>query len=59
MFFAVSLEDARMKKSKFLPLLVHIVLLIENSFKRQYMAVSGAGAGAEIMHKGGAGAENE
>ena len=34
-----------------------LVLLLHNSFKWQYMAV--AGAGAEIMDKVGAGAENK
>ena len=35
--------------------------IMQNSFKYQYMAVAGAGAvaGAEIMDKGGAGAENK
>ena len=36
---------------------ITMVLLLKNSFKQQYMAV--AGAGAEIMHKDGAGAENK
>ena len=38
-----------------------MVQLIKNSFEWQYMAVSaaGAGAGAKIMDKGGAGAENK
>ncbi len=31
----------------------------QNSFKWQYMAVAGAGAGAEIMDKVGAGAKNK
>ena len=32
---------------------------VYNSLKCQYMAVAGAGAGAEIMVKVGAGAENK
>ena len=36
-----------------------LLLLLLNSFKRQYMAVAGAGAGAEMMDKVGAGAENK
>ena len=36
---------------------ISMVLLLQNSFKWQYyMAVAGAGAGAEIMDKGGDGA---
>ena len=38
---------------------ISIVLLVQNSFKWQYMDVAGAGAGAEIMEKGGAGYENK
>ena len=38
---------------------INTVLLLQNSFKWQYMAVAGAGAGAEIMGKAGAGAENK
>ena len=45
------------------PQLIHIycimVLLLQYSFKWQYMAESGAEAGAEIKDKGGAGAENK
>ena len=43
-----------MTKSSFLP-----VLPVYNNFKWQYMAEAGAGAeaGAEIMDKGGSGAE--
>ena len=48
-----------MKISSFLPLLVLYVLLFCNSLKCQYMAVAGAGAGAEIMVKVGTGAENK
>ena len=35
-----------------------MVLILQNSFKWQNMAVAGTGAGAEIMDNGGAGAEN-
>ena len=48
-----------MKKSSFLPLLVPTVLLLQNSFKWQYLSVAGARAEAEIMDKGGAGAEHK
>ena len=48
-----------MKKSSFLPLIVsyyyHRAVLSGNT----YMAVASAGAGAEIMNKGGAGAEKK
>ena len=50
-----------MKKSSFLPLIVsyyyHRAVLSGNTY--EYMAVASAGAGAEIMNKGGAGAENK
>ena len=38
---------------------ISIVILFQNSLKCQYMAVAGAGVGAEIMVKVGAGAENK
>ena len=48
-----------MKKRSLLTLLVQKVpvLVFQNSFKCQYMAI--AGAGAEIMAKVGTGAENK
>ena len=36
-----------------------VELLLYNSFMGQYMAVAGAGTGAENMDKVGAGAENK
>ena len=36
-----------------------MVLKLQNCFKWHYMAVAGAAAGAEIMDKGGAGADNK
>ena len=54
-----------MKKSYFLPLLLQYsttTTALEQfkvSIPVQYMAVAGTGAGAEIMAKGGAGAENK
>ena len=55
MFTAVSLEDARMKKN--LHGDIFLMVLLFSTVKWQNMA--GAGAGAEIMDKGGAGAENK
>ena len=49
----------RQDKEKLISTSISMVLLLQNSFKWQYMAVAGAGAGAEIMDKGGAGAEKK
>ena len=48
-----------MNKSYLLPLLAWYNYYRTALIKWQYMAVAGAGAGAELMDKGGAGAENK
>ena len=46
-------------EDKFISTSSSIVLLFQNSLKCQYMAVAGAGTGAEMMVKVGAGVENK
>ena len=48
-----------MKKSYFHLYQYCTTVIPQNIFKWQYMAVAGDGAGAEIMDKGGAGAEKK
>ena len=48
-----------MDEEKLISTSISRVLLLQNSLKWQYMDGAGAGAGAKIMDKGGAGTENK